>query len=673
MNNLPNIQSKSSEQNALLIVFNINIMLSMMIKTHIRQLPLNRLTLTFGLLLYSSFTYSTPLLGISMINVSIGYIVMLIIIAAVSVVLTKKLRTYKKQNKEMLHQLSETKKILETEREHNRERQKAQDQMTILFIQNFRTPLSSIIDPLKDITTKNTAVSNNHNMNAVYRNSLMMLDLCDQILGIYKERQRSNSEEKLKITSKNIDRLIDNVVSRYNELIRVNQISFHYNKYIRPDFELWINADTFKFILYSLMTNAFIHTHYEGVINLTISETIDDDNSNCMISISDNGKSGIQNLPQSTFAMAGADNISVVEFGYDTIENAVKVLHGAISIKSENNIGTQIVLTFPSSKAEYEEDENIIILPSETLTEEENTKQNEGEAENGGEKYDFGNEEEGEVSAAGTNTPVQAVEADANKKFRLLIIEERKDICLYLKVLLENTYTIITAPDGQKGVDIAIQDNPDLIICDIELPTKSGLECCKELKENLTTCHIPFIMITTKAEDEEIVHALKSGADDYMLKPFTPSILKAKINSLINNRSMLQKTYTRLLVQLEGENGEKAEEDAKNRFVKEIVRLVEENLNNENFSVKTLAADMNMSQPTLYRKVKQAANCSIIELITGVRIRKAGMLLKQKQYSVQEVAEMVGYNDVSTFRKRFVEIFGTTPSAFADEKSSQVV
>lgn len=632
-----------------------------------KQFSANRLSAIIGLLSIPVHTHATPLFSTSVFNITIGYIIMLAFIITIFIVLNKKIKRYKELNKDAQHKLNESIHELEKERQQNWNKEITQNRLTTLFIENFRTPLASIVEPLKDITTKNTAISNSHNLNAVYRNSLMMLDLCEQIMGIYKERERFNKNEKLKITSKNIDLIIDNIVSRYNELIRVNQISFHYNKYIRPDFELWINTDTFRFIIYTLMTNAFIHTHYEGVINLTISETIDDENSSCMISISDNGKTSVKDLSDAALVIQSNENLTAVEFGYESIQKAVAQLHGTITMKSEDNIGTQIIMTFPSTKKGFEKDENIIFVTSEEAKDNFADNLINSNISTDNITKDIGTEDNPNSEI----TP--AVIEEKEKKFRLLIIEERKDICLYLKVLLENTYVIITATDGQKGTDIAIKDNPDLIICDIDLPVKSGLDCCKELKENLSTCHIPFIMITTKAEDDEIVHALKSGADDYMLKPFTPSILRAKINSLINNRSMLQKTYTRLLVQLEGENGEKTEEDAKNRFVKEIVNIVENNLNNVDFSVKKLATDMNMSQPTLYRKVKQAANCSIIELITGVRIRRAGMLLKTKQYSVQEVAELVGYNDVSTFRKRFVEIFGTTPSAFADDKAHQVV
>ena len=178
-------------------------------------------------------------------------------------------------------------------------------------------------------------------------------------------------------------------------------------------------------------------------------------------------------------------------------------------------------------------------------------------------------------------------------------------------------------------------------------------------------------MLTAKVEDDDIIHGLELGADDYVLKPFTPGILKAKVSNLINGRQALKQMYTKLF-KLPGtdivnfDETEQSGEEVKpeDPFITSVIKIVEENICEADFSVKKLASELNMSQPTLYRKVKQSTDYTIIELIRGVRMRRAGVLLKTKQYGVQEVAEMVGYNDIPTFRKHFVDAFGTTPSTY---------
>ncbi len=252
-------------------------------------------------------------------------------------------------------------------------------------------------------------------------------------------------------------------------------------------------------------------------------------------------------------------------------------------------------------------------------------------------------------------------------------MEDHKDIRLYLKVLFYKEYDLLLATNGQEGVDIAVKEHPDLILCDVMMPVKDGFECCRELKEGLETCHIPFIMLTAKVEDDDIIRGLELGADDYILKPFTPGILKARVRNLINARVNLKQMYTNLLMTPDVAEGEaESEEKAKmeDPFICSVVKIIEENMAEADFSVKKLASELNMSQPTLYRKVKQSTDFTIIELIRGVRMRKAATLLKQKIYAVQEVVEMVGYNDIPTFRKHFVDTFGTTPSTYPDSEIS---
>ena len=240
-----------------------------------------------------------------------------------------------------------------------------------------------------------------------------------------------------------------------------------------------------------------------------------------------------------------------------------------------------------------------------------------------------------------------------------------------MKVLFNNEYNLLMATNGQEGVDMAIKELPDLIICDVMMPVKDGFECCSEVKNGLETCSIPFIMLTARVEDEDIVRGLEAGADDYILKPFTPTILKAKVRNLINSRQSLKQMYTKLFMLPGTDTAElseagQTEENTKEEdpFISSVIKIVEENIGKADFSVKKLASEMNMSQPTLYRKVKQSTDYTIIELIRGVRMRRAGVLLKTKKYGVQEVAEMVGYNDIPTFRKHFVDAFGTTPSTY---------
>jgi YesN/AraC family two-component response regulator len=231
------------------------------------------------------------------------------------------------------------------------------------------------------------------------------------------------------------------------------------------------------------------------------------------------------------------------------------------------------------------------------------------------------------------------------------------------------------AENGEEGIRLARKEMPDIIISDIMMPGLNGFECTKILKEDIKTCHIPIILLTALVGDTNMVKGLDVGADDYILKPFNPDILLSKVKRLIENRLHLKQTYMKLMMANNNDNAtldQEKEEQKEDPFIRQIFDLVEKNLQNPDFNVKRLAEMLNMSQPTLYRRVKMLTNYTIIELIRGVRLKCAAELLRTKKYSIQEVSEMVGYNDTPTFRKHFVDFYGTTPSTFLNKEEAKV-
>ena len=204
------------------------------------------------------------------------------------------------------------------------------------------------------------------------------------------------------------------------------------------------------------------------------------------------------------------------------------------------------------------------------------------------------------------------------------------------------------------------------------MPGKNGFEITQIIKEDLKTCHIPIILLTALIGETNVIKGLDVGADDYILKPFNPDVLTSKVKRLIKNRMNLKQTYMKLMMNSNTSNiTEGEEEQTEDPFIRQIFENVEQNLQNPDFSVKRLAEMLNMSQPTLYRRVKMLTNYTIIELIRGVRMKRAAELLRTKKYSIQEVTEMVGYNDAPTFRKHFVDFYGTTPSTFATKEEAK--
>lgn len=263
-----------------------------------------------------------------------------------------------------------------------------------------------------------------------------------------------------------------------------------------------------------------------------------------------------------------------------------------------------------------------------------------------------------------------------NKEATYLInyIEDHLEIRLYLKLIFSNEYNLLMAENGEEGFKKACEGVPDLIITDIIMPVMDGFKCCQLIKENLTTCHIPVILLTALTSETDIMKGIELGADDYIQKPFNPNILRTKVKRLIKSREELKEIYTRLLTPTsepeaspEEKTGEAGLHFPEDPFIIEIVRIINENMKNPDFNVKKLADIMVISQPTLYRRVKTLTNFTISEFIRGVRLKRAAELLRSRRYTVQDIAEMVGYNDLATFRKHFVDFYGTTPSTFCNK------
>lgn len=582
----------------------------------------------------------------------LGYALILIVLFYVIYYYSQKreVRKQVQRDREML--VRENLNIEKIKREQQQEIETMRSRLLMLFVQELRTPLSLIIAPLKDLQ-KDKANASNPSFQMVYRNAFWMLNACDQLLSLH---EQGNLVTRLEVAPYEVEKVVDSNLLAIRELLRVHSIDFRCERRVRKDLEFYVDKKKIEFIIQNMLTHAFTHTHYMGTVYFYIQETVEA------------GLHYVSLVVEDDRQMQVEKDLSTSQLGFTILRQMVEAHHGTISLENPEGGGTKVTVNLPVDKSVFENDPNIKFVIPEELSEVTLDPVEPLKPELAADS----------VAEEGISVPAEALPEEecvpvtrCNSKKTILIVEDHKDIRLYLKVLFGKEYNLLMAINGQEGIDMAAKELPDLILCDIMMPVKDGFQCCREVKEGVETCSIPFIMLTAKVEDEDIIRGLELGADDYVLKPFTPSILKAKVRNLINGRLSLKQMYTKLL-KLPGAEADVAEETeqveeavkVEDPFISSVIKIVEENICEPDFSVKKLAAEMNMSQPTLYRKVKQSTDYTIIELILGVRMRRAGALLKTKQYAVQEVAEMVGYNDIPTFRKHFVDAFGTTPSTY---------
>lgn len=554
------------------------------------------------------------------------------------------------QKKEALLKSSLTEEIKSRKEEKNI--YKLRNQIRYGVVSEIRTPLSLVIAPLKEILTDSNLTPNlSPKAKVAYRNAISMQNICNMMLDIY---ERENEESNLNVGSYLLSDILNCAIASSNELLNVAPIKLHYDKHGKVKNKVWIDRKKIEYIFRNLLSNAYRHISFAGNIHINIYTEKYEDKEYCCCQIKDDGKNIISEsgsyLLNKELDIDGLSNQMKSELGLTLMKDKIVAHHGFIKMVRDTESGTSAVVYIPMGKEHFENDSNVTFVepeevkPVEIITAEEK---------------DNKNPEENELTFAATSP---------TGKYKILVIEDHKDIRLYFKILFSANYHLLMAENGEEGIRLARKEVPDIIISDIMMPGLDGFECTRILKEDIKTCHIPIILLTALMGETNMVKGIELGADDYILKPFNPEVLMSKVKRLIKNRIDLKQTYMKLMMENNTANiTEEEKEKKEDPFIRQLFDYVENNLQNPDFNVKRLAEMLNMSQPTLYRRVKMLTNYTIIELIRGVRMKRAAELLKTKKYSIQEVSEMVGYNDAPTFRKHFVDFYGSTPSTFANK------
>ena len=551
---------------------------------------------------------------------------------------TKHGEYYKKKHQEIKEKLQEVQEINEQEEKVYMLRSNIQASIA----KDLRTPLSIISNSLREVTDdKNVSQNVQQKFKLAYRNSLYIQDACEQLINIHKQ---GLCRKTLEVASCPVYRITDAVIHSIREIISACPININYDE--RKDQTLiWVDFTKVEFIIKNMLANAFRRVHYAGNIHCSIEKDIYDGRECCVFKIVDDSKEA-EALIQEGYVL-----------GQALMEDIARLHHGKFSCIHKEGEGTECSLYIPMGKAHFENDENVTFV------------------ENAG----VPTEDEPLVIPVHPNTETEETEIKVSPqtKYQVLIVEGHKDTRTFLKLQFAGEYTVHLAKNGQEGMEVARKVQPDLILSETELPIIDGFEMTRLIKEDSDIGHIPVILVTTQTNNEDIIKGMELGADDYVRKPFDIEVLKSKVKRLIKNRIELKRAYTKLLIpasetenansNIQGIDREKLEDP----LITKIVQIVNDNMQNEDFNVKKLAEMLNMSQPTLYRKVKQLTNFTLIEVVRGIRLKRAAELLKSKKCNVMEAAEAIGYNDIPTFRKHFVDLYGITPSAFSKEEGNE--
>lgn len=499
----------------------------------------------------------------------------------------------------------------------------------------FKTPLTlilSCVESLKEeFKGKNSEVK--RDLDIMHNNSIRLLRLINQLLDF---RKIENKKFNVKVAKTNLSLFSKSIYKEFEREARKRKINYSITTN-DEDVEVYLDKNLMDKVYYNLLSNSFKFTPDGGKIEIIIFKN--SENNTVNITFKDSGIGIPENEIKEIFNpfFKGSNNFKNGSgIGLNLSKSFIDLHKGTIEVKS--NQGSEFIITLHLG-TEHLEKQQII---------------NDYDAGNYTENYVF-EEENLEIK--------EDTEDLIGKKNTILVIEDNLDLLEFVSSKLSNDYKVIKS-DGYNAIEKALDVMPDIILCDLNLPEKSGFEICQTLKMNVLTSHIPTIILTALDDQSTYIKSLEAGADLFLTKPFNLKVLMESIKGLLYNREKLRYYYTNNINEIEvGSLGIIEKE-----FLNKINIFLEKNLDNSAFSVEELAACLNISRVQLYRKVKAVLGIGIGDYIINFRLEKAKELLKTTSLNVSEIAYSCGFASPNYFSTSFKNKYSISPKDFRSEK-----
>ncbi len=537
--------------------------------------------------------------------------------------------------------LMEQNRLLEEERDKQKKLNEQLQQATqskLMFFTNvshdLRTPLTLIAEPINQLAETAKLTPQQHAlMKMAEKNVRILQRLINQILDF---RKYENEKLDLHLSETNFNRAIRDWMESFYTIALKRDIKLLLEA-PEPDSPLSSALDPEKIerVFFNILSNAFKYTPDNGTI--TVSYT--SDTHNLTFRIADTGK-GIseRDLGNIFDRFYQADRIHPNGSGIGlSLAKAFVELHGGtISVESEWKRGSVFTVTLPLRH---------IAETTAELT-----------------KTISSHEAEAELESINTQLMV-----DPGKPL-LLIIDDNKDMQQLVGGLLNADYNILVASNGQDGIKSAVKHIPDLIICDVMMPVMDGLECCRRLKGELSTSHIPILLLTACSLDEQRIQGYDSGADGYLSKPFNSAVLKSCISGLIANRKRIRTLWQneRPAIVKNEKSAQAANtlptSDIDNEFYNRFLELFRAEMGNSSLNVDTIAGKMGLERSQFYRKIKALTNYAPVELMRHLRLRQGKLLITTTEKTISEIAYEIGFSTPAYFTKCYRDAYGETPT-----------
>lgn len=578
-----------------------------------------------------------------------GSLLVLLLVVGLLVAVYLSLRTKNRLNRELSRQkekLEEQKQQLTQQKEQLIQQKEQLEQLSreleeathakLVFFTNvshdFRTPLTLIADPVNQLLADKSLGERPHQLlELMKKNVNILLRLVNQILDF---RKVENGRMELHLEPFELLSSFRGWNDSFRMALLKKHISFSFEATPDTDFRMMADSEKMERIYFNLLSNAVKYTPENGKIMVRLEAEA----TNFRFSVFNSGShispKEVDAIFERFYQIDGHQ--AGTGIGLALVRAFVEMHGGQITAHSDEKGATFTVLFPAQSISQYHP--TVVTLPS----------------------------EEAEVSTTLVETDFPMGEEETRDADRptVLVIDDNADIRNYVKTLLAEEYHVLDAPEAATGIRLAMKYVPDVIVSDVMMPGMDGVECCRRLKAELQTCHIPVILLTACSLDEQRIQGYNGGADSYISKPFNSQLLLSRIRNLIDSRRQLRQFF--------GDNQTLAKEnicDIDKDFVSRFKSLVEEKMRDPELNVEDLGKDMGLSRVQLYRKLKSLTNYAPNELLRQARLKKATSLLASSEMTVAEIAYEVGFSSPSYFTKCYKEQFGESPTDFLKRKN----
>jgi signal transduction histidine kinase/ligand-binding sensor domain-containing protein/DNA-binding response OmpR family regulator len=533
---------------------------------------------------------------------------------------------------------------LEQEREQTR-RMRELDRLKLKFLTNlshdFRTPISLIMGPVDQLIKEESIEGKIDKLHMIRRNARRLLNLVNQLLDF---RKMEEHELRLQLSTGDFISFVKEVTESFRDFSERKHIHFAFTSDI-PGLEALFDHDKIERVLFNLLSNAFKFTLEGGSVAVEIhryNHETDKENNWITLQVTDNGIGIPADKKEKIFERFFQTNSPSAilnqgtGIGLSITREFIKMHGGKIEVESEPGNGCVFTIHLP-------------LKPSATVAAP-------GIPDEATETAPFS-----ETETSALPETAAAIDENNEETISILLVEDNDDFRFYLKDNLRNNYKVLEAVNGKEGWQKALALHPQLIVSDISMPEMDGIALVKKLKSDKRTSHIPVILLTALTGEEQQLRGLKTGANDYITKPFNFEVLHAKIESLLHLQSTFKNTYTKQIRMI---SPEPVIESADERLLQDILLFLENNLNNPQLSVEGLSKQIGMSRSTLYNKMLQLTGETPVAYIRSFRLNKAAVFMQKSNMTIAEIAYQVGFTTPNYFARAFKTKFNMLPSEY---------